>query len=91
MKNPETNPYPHKFHVTYDDSKFHDEFKDLKPGETLKDKEITVAGRIYTVRTLSSKLIFYGGWFGFGRLPVVEGRLALTRDSMQTFARRPTP
>ena len=82
MKNPETNPYPHKFH---------DEFKDLKPGETLKDKEITVAGRIYTVRTLSSKLIFYGGCFGFGRLPVVEEGMALTQDAMQTFARRPTP
>ena len=66
MKNPETNPYPHKFHVTYDDAKFHDEFKDLKPGETLKDKEITVAGRIYTVRTLSSKLIFYGGYCWLG-------------------------
>ena len=61
LKNPETNPYPHKFHVTYDDAKFHEEFKDLKPGETANDKEIKIAGRIYTVRTLSSKLIFYGG------------------------------
>jgi lysyl-tRNA synthetase class 2 len=60
LKNPETNPYPHKFQVTYDDSKFAEEFGHLKSGETAEDKEIRLAGRIYSIRTSGSKLIFYG-------------------------------
>ncbi|KAL2161938.1 hypothetical protein VTH06DRAFT_7723 [Thermothelomyces fergusii] len=59
LKNPETNPYPHKFQVTYDDSKFVEEFGHLKSGETAEDKEIRIAGRIYNKRASGSKLIFY--------------------------------
>lgn len=60
LKNPETNPYPHKFQVTYDDTKFHSEFGHLKSGETAEDKELRIAGRIYNKRASGSKLIFYG-------------------------------
>ncbi len=60
LKNPETNPYPHKFQVTYDDSKFEQEFSHLKSGETAEDKVIQIAGRIYNKRASGSKLIFYG-------------------------------
>jgi lysyl-tRNA synthetase class 2 len=60
LKNPETNPYPHKFNVTYDDHKFASEFGHLKSGETAEDKEIRIAGRIYNKRASGSKLIFYG-------------------------------
>lgn len=60
LKNPETNPYPHKFEVTYDDSKFVEEFGHLKSGETAEDREIRIAGRIYNKRASGSKLIFYG-------------------------------
>jgi lysyl-tRNA synthetase class 2 len=60
LKNPETNPYPHKFQVTYDDSKFFEEFGHLKSGETAENKEIRIAGRIYNKRASGSKLIFYG-------------------------------
>lgn len=60
LKNPETNPYPHKFQVNYDDSNFVEEFGSLKTGETLPEKELRIAGRIYNIRTAGSKLIFYG-------------------------------
>ena len=60
LKNPETNPYPHKFHVTYDDSEFEREFNHLKSGETAEHKVIKIAGRIYNKRASGSKLIFYG-------------------------------
>ncbi len=60
LKNPETNPYPHKFNVTYDDTKFESEFGHLKSGETAENKEIRIAGRIYNKRASGSKLIFYG-------------------------------
>ncbi|KAK3342842.1 hypothetical protein B0H65DRAFT_469499 [Neurospora tetraspora] len=59
LKNPETNPYPHKFQVNYDDSNFVDEFGSLKTGDTLPEKELRIAGRIYNIRTAGSKLIFY--------------------------------
>ncbi len=60
LKNPETNPYPHKFQVDYDDSKFFEEFGHLKSGESDETKELRIAGRIYTKRASGSKLIFYG-------------------------------
>jgi len=60
LKNPETNPYPHKFQVDYDDHKFHEEFAHLKSGDVVKDKEIRIAARIYNKRSSGAKLIFYG-------------------------------
>ncbi|RKU48723.1 lysyl-tRNA synthetase [Coniochaeta pulveracea] len=56
---PNDNPYPHKFQADYDHSKFFEEFNHLKSGESDKSKKITVAGRIYGIRSSSSKLIFY--------------------------------
>jgi lysyl-tRNA synthetase class II len=60
LKSPDTNPYPHKFQVTYDDAKFFEEFSHLKSGESSEDKVLTIAGRIYNKRQSGSKLIFYG-------------------------------
>ncbi|KAK3998322.1 hypothetical protein QBC44DRAFT_228194 [Cladorrhinum sp. PSN332] len=59
LKNPETNPYPHKFVVDYDDKKFQEEFKDLKSGDVVKGKKIRIAARIYNKRSSGAKLIFY--------------------------------
>jgi lysyl-tRNA synthetase class 2 len=56
---PNDNPYPHKFQADYDHSKFFEEFNHLKSGESDKSQKITVAGRIYGIRSSSSKLIFY--------------------------------
>ncbi|KAK3349360.1 hypothetical protein B0T25DRAFT_570002 [Lasiosphaeria hispida] len=59
LKNPETNPYPHKFDASYDDAKFFEEFGHLKSGESDEKKELRIAGRIYNKRASGSKLIFY--------------------------------
>lgn len=88
LKNPETNPYPHKFQVTYDDSKFVEEFGHLKSGETAENKEIRIAGRIYNKRASGSKLIFYGN------KPQTQGPCQsmppkLTRPPFQTKNRPP--
>ncbi len=53
------NPYPHKFQTTMQISEFISKFKDVtKNDEFLKD-EVAVAGRIMSMRAVSSKLIFY--------------------------------
>jgi lysyl-tRNA synthetase class 2 len=60
LQTPETNPYPHKFQVTYeDDVTFHKDYEHLKPGEIIEDKELSIAGRIYSIRASGAKLIFY--------------------------------
>lgn len=53
------NPYPHKFHVTYDLRNFEKEFGHLTKGETVKDKVISVGCRIYNIRTAGENLRFY--------------------------------
>ncbi|OAP65203.1 lysine-tRNA ligase [Fonsecaea erecta] len=53
------NPYPHKFSVNTDLSKFVQEYADLKPGEQKKEVEIRVAGRVYVKRSAGAKLVFY--------------------------------
>lgn len=83
LKNPETNPYPHKFKVTYDDSQFFEEFGHLKSGETAEDKEIRIAGRIYNKRASGSKLIFYGT---MPLLPPLQPPLTHTSTDVRTSA-----
>lgn len=53
------NPYPHKFHVTDDLRKFLKEYEHLQKGDQLPDKEVRIAGRIYTKRASGAKLVFY--------------------------------
>lgn len=53
------NPYPHKFHVTYDLRNFESEFGHLKKGETLKDRVMQVGCRIYAIRNAGENLRFY--------------------------------
>ncbi|KAF7191387.1 Lysine--tRNA ligase cla4 [Pseudocercospora fuligena] len=53
------NPFPHKFHVTYDLRNFEKEFGHLKKGEVLKDKTISVGCRVYNIRTAGENLRFY--------------------------------
>jgi len=55
----EPDPYPHKFQVNFDTREFHDKFNHLMSGETLKDIEIRVGGRIITKRTYGNHLRFY--------------------------------
>ena len=53
------NPYPHKFHVTYDLRNFEKEYGHLKKGEHVRDKTISVGCRIYNIRTSGENLRFY--------------------------------
>ncbi|KAK3201032.1 hypothetical protein GRF29_213g713623 [Pseudopithomyces chartarum] len=53
------NPYPHKFHVTYDLRNFQNDFGHLKKGETVEGRSISVGCRIYNIRTSGKNLRFY--------------------------------
>ena len=46
----EVPPYPHKFHVTVSLTSYLQEYEKLTDGETLKDKEVRVAGQIHAIR-----------------------------------------
>lgn len=56
---PETDPYPHKFHVTTSLEEFVEKYKDLEDSQTLEDVLLTVAGRVHAIRESGAKLIFY--------------------------------
>ncbi|WPG98229.1 lysyl-tRNA synthetase [Acrodontium crateriforme] len=53
------NPYPHKFHVTYDLRNLEKEYGHLKKGELVRDKTVAVGARIYNIRTAGENLRFY--------------------------------
>lgn len=53
------NPYPHKFHVTYDLRNFQNEYGHLKKGEHVREKEVSIGCRIYNIRTSGENLRFY--------------------------------
>ena len=59
LKEAGEHPYPHKFHVTTSLEEYIDLYKDLKPGEKVADKELSIAGRIHSIRDAGAKLIFY--------------------------------
>ncbi|KAJ1778873.1 lysyl-tRNA synthetase [Coemansia sp. RSA 1824] len=52
-------PYPHKFHVDMSLTDYIEEFKGMKTDETKPDREIRLAGRIYSKRAAGTKLVFY--------------------------------
>lgn len=58
-KDPKTDPYPHKFHVSSSLESFIEKYSHLKDGETLENEELSVAGRIHAMRESGAKLIFY--------------------------------
>lgn len=58
-QNAETHPYPHKLHVTTSLHDFVNKYECLKKDEHLNDEQVTVAGRIHSIRRASSKLLFY--------------------------------
>ncbi|CAI5758311.1 unnamed protein product [Candida verbasci] len=55
----ELNPYPHKFDRNIKVPEFVSKYSNLQRGETLKDIEIRITGRIMTKREAGSKLKFY--------------------------------
>lgn len=57
--NPETHPYPHKFHVSSSLEDFISKYNGLKDGEMLENEMLSVAGRVHAIRESGAKLIFY--------------------------------
>lgn len=59
LENEGVNPYPHKFHVDYRLPDYTKEFGEtITNGERLEDKQVSVAGRIVSVRKMGN-LYFY--------------------------------
>lgn len=58
-KNPETHPYPHKFHVSTSLETFIEKYNALKDGEQVDEVKVTLAGRIHAIRESGAKLIFF--------------------------------
>lgn len=57
--NPSTHPYPHRFDINTSLPSFIEKFKHIGAGEWLRDVSITVAGRVHSIRSAGSKLVFY--------------------------------
>ena len=72
------NPFPHKFSVTYDLRNFKPEYGSLKKGELVRDKEISIACRIYNIRTSGENLRFY-------EVATKGAYASLTRPAMGLF------
>nr|XP_043627955.1 lysine--tRNA ligase [Erigeron canadensis] len=53
------NPYPHKFHVSMSVPEYIQKYEYLNKGEHLEDVEVSLAGRLMSKRSSSSKLFFY--------------------------------
>lgn len=58
-KNPETHPYPHKFHVSLSLEEFVEKYKDIADGVRSEEVKLSVAGRVHSIRNSGAKLIFY--------------------------------
>uniref|UniRef100_A0A1L8DFR8 Lysine--tRNA ligase n=1 Tax=Nyssomyia neivai TaxID=330878 RepID=A0A1L8DFR8_9DIPT len=57
---PETDPYPHKFHVSTSLEDFLGKYTTtLTDGEMLESVQLSVAGRVHAIRESGAKLIFY--------------------------------
>jgi len=59
LKKTDNHPYPHKFDVTTSLTHFIESYSSLEAGQTLKDKEVRLSGRIHAIRESGAKLIFY--------------------------------
>lgn len=80
MKESNENPFPHKFHVTYDLRNFEDDFGHLKKGETLKDRTISIGCRIYNIRTSGDNLRFYEVAVDGAQVQIMATNLENTSD-----------
>ncbi|XP_013104611.1 lysine--tRNA ligase isoform X2 [Stomoxys calcitrans] len=58
-KSPETDPYPHKFHVSISLENYINKYSNLKDGEMLENETLSIAGRVHAIRESGAKLIFY--------------------------------
>lgn len=60
LKDSGNNPYPHKFSVSSSVPAFIAQFAEsIEPGQQLDEPVVTLAGRIFSKRAASSRLLFY--------------------------------
>ena len=59
MKDKGANPYPHKFQTSMQISEFIAKYKDSTKNDEFLKEEVSVAGRVMSMRAVSAKLIFY--------------------------------
>ena len=77
------DPFPHKFHVTYDMRKFEGDFSHLKKGETLKDRKVSVMCRISTMRNAGEFLRFYEVFANEANIQIMAQAQEFTGDFAQ--------
>lgn len=53
------NPYPHKFSVSMSIHEYIDKYASLSNGDHVEDEQVSLAWRIMSKRSSSSKLFFY--------------------------------
>ncbi|XP_077231280.1 lysine--tRNA ligase, cytoplasmic-like [Tasmannia lanceolata] len=66
-----TNPYPHKFNVLMSITEYINKYGSLGDGVHLEDVNVSLAGRIMSKRSSSSKLYFYDLYGGGGKVQVM--------------------
>ncbi|KAK3711449.1 lysyl-tRNA synthetase [Vermiconidia calcicola] len=74
------NPYPHKFHVTYDLRNYQSDFGHLKKGEHLRDRVISIGCRIYNIRSAGENLRFYEVAVDGAEIQIMATNLENTSD-----------
>ena len=74
------NPFPHKFKTTYELPNFLSEFGHLKKGETLRDRVMSVACRVYNIRTAGENLRFYEVEVDGAEIQIMATNLEATGD-----------
>eukprot|EP00276_Gloeochaete_wittrockiana_P011092 CAMPEP_0184668474 /NCGR_PEP_ID=MMETSP0308-20130426/72497_1 /TAXON_ID=38269 /ORGANISM="Gloeochaete witrockiana, Strain SAG 46.84" /LENGTH=603 /DNA_ID=CAMNT_0027114221 /DNA_START=42 /DNA_END=1853 /DNA_ORIENTATION=- len=77
------DPFPYKFQVSISIPEFIKQFSHLETGAQLKDKEVSLAGRIITRRIQGEKLIFYDVRADGEKVQV----MANAQESQQDFAK----
>ncbi|PAV65116.1 hypothetical protein WR25_22297 isoform B [Diploscapter pachys] len=78
------NPFPHKFHVTLSLSDFIAKYEYLEKDQTLEDVTVNIAGRVFSKRESSAKLIFYDVHGEGARLQVMANA-RLYKDGVDAF------
>jgi len=74
------NVYPHKFHVSLSIPEFIAKYSHLQAAENLPTEIVSVAGRIYSVRSAGSSLVFYDIYADGAKLQVLCDKRSYTSE-----------
>ncbi|KAK4783522.1 hypothetical protein SAY86_007896 [Trapa natans] len=79
------NPYPHKFEVQMSVLEFVEKYGSLSNGDHLEDVTVSLAGRIMSKRSSSSKLFFYDLHSGGAKLQVMADASKSVMEEAEFF------